>query len=61
MALALAGCVDSDSMRIVNPVTWHELGAAELRERCNDWSESLRGCVISAPEGDHIYTLPVMR
>lgn len=61
--LILAGCVScpGDELRIVNPVTWHELEAAELHDRCMDWDEKTRGCVISGAEGDHIYTLPVQR
>lgn len=47
------GC-PGDSVRVVNPVTWRPLGAAELQERCGD---ARPGCVISGPDGDVIYML----
>jgi hypothetical protein len=56
-AVGLVGC--ADSARLVHPITWHELPASELAEMCRDWS-AVRGCVVSRPEGDHIYTLPVL-
>lgn len=59
----IPGCVScpGDDLRIVNPVTWHELGVTELHERCMDWDPKVRGCVISGPDGDMIYTLSVVR
>ena len=47
------GC-PGDSLRVVNPVTWHPLEAAELQER---WGDVRPGCVISGPDGDLIYVL----
>jgi hypothetical protein len=59
----LSGCIScpGDDLRIVNPVTWHELSAADLVLECRDADPSLRGCVVSRADGDHIYTLPVAR
>ncbi len=65
--LALAqGCATfstepGDELRVVHPVTWRELAPLDLQEMCRDWTAGLRGCVVSRPEGDHIYTLPVCR
>jgi hypothetical protein len=61
LSLLFLGCAEPDANRIVNPVTWHELSASELADRCLDYSGKIRGCVVSGPEGDHIYTLPVAR
>lgn len=58
--VALSGCAcPGDENRIVHPVSWYELPAAELYVMCRE--TSIRGCVVSRPEGDSIYTLPVVR
>lgn len=60
--LLLTGCAcPGDDLRIVNPVQWGELDLPQLQDRCSDWSDKLRGCVISGPDGDMIFTLPVVR
>jgi hypothetical protein len=56
----LSGCgCPGDNLRVVNPVTWHELDYPYLQEMCQSWDPKTRGCVISRADGDHIYTLPV--
>ena len=54
-----AGYCPGDELRVVHPVEWRELGLLELKEMCRDWSDGMRGCVVSRAEGDTIYTLPV--
>jgi hypothetical protein len=51
----LSGCASADDLRVVHPVSWHELNAVELGEMCEDYSSGIRGCVISRAEGDAIY------
>jgi len=29
--------------------------------KCRDWDQALRGCIVSRPDGDAVYTLPAVR
>lgn len=61
LLIFLTGCAScpGDELRVVNPVSWAELDLPKLQDRCNDWSPNLRGCVVSGPDGDRIYVLPL--
>lgn len=59
LVLICAGCAGlGDDERIVHPIEWHEVSRADLSIMC---PEAERGCVVSRSDGDHIYTLPVVR
>lgn len=54
----LSSCACPYDNHIVNPVQWHEVEFTDLKTMC---PEAGRGCVISKHDGDHIYTLPVLK